>query len=45
MEVTHSKSGLISEKNFFDPQPPKVPQSPTSGHDPGGQMKILSDIL
>ena len=42
---SHTKSGWISEKNFFDPQPPTVPPIPTPGHDPGGGMKIPSDML
>ena len=42
---SHTKSCLISEKKFFDPQPPTVPPSPTPGHDPGGRMKIPSDML
>ena len=42
---SHTKSGWISEKKNFWPQPPTVPPSPTPGHDPGGQMKIPSDVL
>ena len=46
MGVTHT-SNLVEfrKKHFFDPQPPTVPPSPTPGHDPGGRMKILSDML
>ena len=44
---SHTKSGLISKKNLTPPQSPTVPLhvSPTSGHDPGGRMKIPSDMF
>ena len=39
---SHTKSG---RKNFFYPQPPTVPLSPDPEHDPGGRMKMPSDML
>ena len=42
---SHTKSGWISEKKVFDPQPPTARPSPTPGHDPGDRMKIPSDML
>ena len=43
---SHTKSGWISEKKIFWPHnPPRYPQVPPLGHDPGGQMKIPSDML
>ena len=41
---SHTKSDWISKKNFDPPTPHHTP-SPTPGHDPGGQMKIPSDML
>ena len=43
---SHTKSGWISEKKKIWPQnPPRYPQVPPLGHDPGGQMKIPSDMF
>ena len=45
---SNTKSGRISDKQhfFWTPNPPPpVPPSPTPGHDPGGGMKIPSDML
>ena len=39
-----TKSSLISDF-FLTTQPPMVPPSPSPGHDPGGRMKIPSDML
>ena len=41
---SHTKSGWISEKENFGPQPPTLLPSPTPGHDPGNRMKIPSDL-
>ena len=46
MWVTHTPNLVEFQKTiFFYPQPPTVPPSPTPGHDPGGGMKIPSDML
>ena len=43
---SHTKSGWISETFFFyPPTPPRHPQVPPLAHDPGGQMKIPSDMF
>ena len=42
---SHTKSGWISERKKIDHQPPTVPPTPIPGHDPGGRMKIPSDML
>ena len=43
---SHTKSSLISGFFFWPPPPPPmVTLSPTPGHDPGGRMKIPSDML
>ena len=40
---SHTKSGWISGK--MNPSPPRYPQVPPLGHDPGCQMKISSDMF
>ena len=43
--VTHTPNLVEFRKNFFWPhKPPRYHQVPPLGHDPGGQMKILSDM-
>ena len=42
---SHTKSGWISEKKNFLPPTPHGTPSPTPGLDPGGRMKIPSDMF
>ena len=43
--VTHTPNLVEFRKKKNWPPTPTVPPSPTPGHDPGGRMKILSDML
>ena len=45
MQVTHTPT-LVESRIFFDPSYPlRYPQVPPLGHDPGGWMKIQSDMF
>ena len=37
---SHTKSSLIWEKKIGTPNPPRYPQHPPLGHDPGVEIKI-----
>ena len=45
VSISHTKSGGISGKKIDPPNPQRYPQVPPLGHDPGGQIKIPSDMF